>query len=271
MNRPLQRRGGRNHPGRTGSGFSIEVVQNSHYAQRIKGSPFTLVERGIDEDPVVLVGMQLTIGLLTNNTLAPIDVEFWLIDAEGREMSFAGSGPVPAATTVPVILQFTPQITAWVLAPGERVELRITAGDPNVVDGFWWWPNKQIIASPLVTVRKLMNTTSFEDVIVPPPGVSHVSPGFVFEGPFVGATLFNYSPNPTTADVVLETEDGDFVLETAVAVGANGVTALMQNFFGGWGVSSPQKLKVRLGSVPVGGDVVFAGCYQEMDVNPTAE
>lgn len=271
MNKPLQRRAGRNHPGRTGSAFCIEVTQNSHFAERIKGSPFTLIERGLDEDPVVLSGMQITIGLLTNNTLAPITIELVLVDAEGRVMPFSGPGPVPPATTVPVIAQFTPQISAWVLAPGERVELRITAGDPNVVDGFWWWPNKQIVAEPFVTVRKLMKTTQFEHVIVPPPGVSHVAPGFIFEGPFVGATLFNYSGSPTTADVVLETADGDYSLETGVVVGAGTVTTLLQNFFGGWGVSNPQRLKVKLGSVPADGDVVFAGCYQEMDVNPTAE
>lgn len=271
----LSLRGGRNQPSRTGSGFSIEIDKSASIARKITKSPFVMVfheptthtQANGQDDHVTLVGMALTIGTLLNNTANPITVAILIIDALGREMPFAPPAAIPGNTQVPIILQFVPQLTAWCLEENERIELRITAGDPNAAGGFWFWSNKQYTsAQQMIIVRKKIDVITPVVVVEPPGGVTHNPPGFVFNGPFVGATLFNYSPNPTTVDTMLETDDGDLVLETALPVPGNAVTPLLSGIFGGWNVSYPQRLKVQLASVPAGGDVIFAGNYQLMDM-----
>lgn len=271
----LGRRGGRNQPPRTGSGFSIEVDKSASLARRVTRSPFVLVQHEASsrtqaqgqDDFVVLIGMALTIGTLFNNTANPVTVEIVMVDGQGREMPFAAPVAIPGNTQVPLILQFVPQLTAWCLAENERVELRVVSGDLDAPGGFWFWSNKQYTsAAQMVVLRELLATTSPVEVVVPDPGVTLNPPGFVFNGPFIGATVFNYSQNATTVTTSIETDDGDLVLEGPIAVLPGAVTPLLSGIFGGWNVSWPQKLKVQLGSVPAGGDVVFAANYQRMDM-----
>lgn len=271
----LQRRAGKNQNPRTGSGFSVEIDKYASVARRVTQPTFVMIKHEVfthtgatgGEDLVILVGMALTIGALINNTPNPISFEMVMVDVLGREMAFAPPGTINAGQQIPVVLGFVPQLTAWILEQGESIELRITAGNPNAGGGLWFWSNKQYTSSlQMLKIRKILDTTGPIVVVEPPGGVTFMPPGFVFNGPFIGATIFNYNlSTAVTVDTILETEDGDLVLESALPVPPNTVTSLVSGVFGGWAVSYPQKLKVQLSAVLGDGDLVFKGNYQRMD------
>jgi hypothetical protein len=253
---PLQQRAGSNNAPRPGP-FGVSASKYDSRIKKVTGTPFTLVERGLKEGPVALAfALPLVFGYLINNTPAPITVEVYAVDAQGRRL-LSTSGPIPAGVVLPLFTSFLAQVNIWILAPGEKMELVITAGNPNAGNGFWWWPNKQEIDSRIDTPR-LVLPASDTVVMEPQPGRCMYPASFPFEGTFTCCYLFNYSlTTATTADVTLEAEEGDIVVETALPVPANTATPLLSMFGFGHGFSYPNKLRVALASIPTDGDIVY--------------
>jgi len=258
---PLQQRAGANNEQRPAP-LGAYCSKLDSRIKKITGTPFTLLERKQGEDPVCLsLALPVVFGYLINNTGAPITVDVFIVDAQGRKM-LSTSGPIPGGITFPLFTSFLGVITLWVLAPGEKVELVITAGDPNASGGFWWWTQKQIISGRVETPRIVMPPS---DIIVlkPQPGRTLYPSSLPFENTFRCSFLFNYSPTTaTTANVTLEAEEGDIQVETALPVPANSVTPVLATFGAGYGLSYPDKLRVTLASVPADGDIVFeSSCF----------
>ena len=254
---PLQYRAGANNEQRPAP-FGVYNSKLDSRVRKVTGTPFTLIERKEGEDPVCLaLSLPLTFGYLINRTGGPITVDIFAVDAQGRRMLSDSGLAIPNGVSIPLITSFLGVISLWLLAPGERMEAVITAGDPNAGQGLWWWQQKQIVSGRVETNRIVLPPS---DTVVtePLPGRTLYPSSFPFDDTFRCLFLFNYSPTTaTTANVTLEAEEGDVRLETALPVPANSVTPLLAAFGLGHAFSYPNKLRVELASVPADGDIVF--------------
>jgi len=257
---PLQQRAGSNNAPRA-SPFGLESAYFGAPIRRIHSTPFTLIERKFGEKPVCLAfALPLTFGWLINRTPGAITVEVYVVDAQGRRM-LSTSGPLPSGSDTPLLTTFLGVVAGWVLAEGEKMEMVITAGNIEAGNGFWWWPQKQVLNTRVTTSRMVLDASD-RVVMFPDPGRSMYGSGFPFDGTFRCCYIFNYSPTTAvTATSIIETQDGDIAVDVAVPVPAATATPIMTTFGFGHGFAYPDKLRVAISAVPADGEVVFqASC-----------
>lgn len=260
----LQQRAGSNNAERP-SPFGISEARYESLVRKVLASPHVLLERGLDEDPVILsFALPLVVGYAINRTPTPLTLVLFAEDAQGRRLQ-VGGGVVPAGTEVPLFAGPFSVPAAWILAPGEKLVLEVVAGDPLAGNGLWVWPQKQFPSSRVQTPRIIMGTS---DVVVmsPPPGRVFYPSAFQFNGDFRALYLINYSPTtPSSASSFIDAEEGSIAADVGLVLPPATATPVLAAFGAGWGLSHPNKVRVRVTAIPTDGDIVFAASYLLMD------
>lgn len=255
-NVPLQQRGGQN-PQSRAYGHPLVATARSRVFRASGNQDNILLSGSGKEQRAFPLGAE-AVAVLYNFTGGQIDFAAYFVDEQNNEYPVEIGLVADGGTND---IDMGEGLVA--LAPGEKIILRITGGDPSAGDGLNVMVGHITVPEDMAIIRKEISDTSVVELFAADPGELLLSVGV--QGEAETLLIANGDDIDHTFDVYISEGGQDYLVEKATLIGTESVNGLgIFEEFGGLSYGQTVKLKMLQAKNNASSRVLFLGTMMKV-------